>query len=83
MRTDEANRADRRKRYATLRIFRLGEETGRDVSEGTTVTERLAMLEALTAEAWALSRLPAPEVARAELPIALRRLGSEAAGDEG
>jgi hypothetical protein len=57
-----------------IRIFRLGEEPGDDLSGCTTAAQRLAMVEELSARAWALTGWPVPSLARHELPIVVRRL---------
>ena len=59
-----------------MRVFRLGEEPGDDLSGSTTAEQRLAMVWPLTLEAWALAGLPIPTYARHETPISFRLLGS-------
>ncbi len=59
-----------------VRVFRLGEEPGDDISATTTAEERLAMVEVLTREAFGLAGRPWPAYARAEAPIARRPLGA-------
>lgn len=61
-----------------VRVFQLGEEPGDDLSSTTTPDERLAMVEALTREAFALAGIPLPSYSRAEAPVARRRLGDTA-----
>jgi hypothetical protein len=52
-----------------VRIFPLGQEPGDDLSASTTATERLAMLWALSQEAWAFTGSAIPGYARHETPI--------------
>ena len=54
-----------------VRIFPLGQEPGDDLSASTTAAERLAMLSALSEEAWAFARLAVPQYARHEIPLRL------------
>ena len=58
-----------------MRSYRLGEEPGDDVSETTTVEERLAMMWPLAVEAWTLSGRTLPVYDRASLPARLFRPG--------
>jgi hypothetical protein len=62
-----------------VRVFSLGAEPGDDLSATTTAEERLAMVEVLSHEAFALAGLPEPGYARGETPISRRRLGETAA----
>jgi hypothetical protein len=55
-----------------VRKYRLGEEPADDLSTTTTAEERLAMMPALAAEAWALSGRPLPSYGRSETPIVKR-----------
>jgi hypothetical protein len=55
-----------------VRIFRLGEEPGDDISATTTAKARLQMVAALTREAWALSGREIPSYSRHETPVSLR-----------
>jgi hypothetical protein len=59
-----------------VRRFRLGEEPGDDLSASTTPLERLAMIEVLSREAWALTGRPLPEYRRADAPVRVRSLGA-------
>lgn len=59
-----------------VRVFRLGEEPGDDLSATTTPEERLAMVETLTLEAFALAGLARPSYSRAQSPMARRPLGA-------
>lgn len=62
-----------------VRRFRLGEEPLEvDLGMPTTVEERLALVWTLTREAWALGQREVPTYARAEAPIARRRLRDDA-----
>jgi hypothetical protein len=58
-----------------VRTCRLGAEASDDLSATSTPAERLAMMEPLALEAFALSGQALPTYTRAESPIALRRLG--------
>lgn len=55
-----------------VRRYRLGEEPGDDLSQSTTPEERLAMVAALSAEAWALGGKPQPAYSRHETPVVRR-----------
>jgi hypothetical protein len=57
-----------------VRRYRLGEEPRDDLTSTTTAEERLEMVEALSAEAWALTGRPLPSYARHEAPVRLRPL---------
>lgn len=52
-----------------VKIFPLGHEPGDDLSASTTVSERLAMLLALTEEAWTVAGFTNPTYSRREIPI--------------
>ena len=58
-----------------VRVYRLGAEPPEDLSATTTAEERLAMMEPLALEAYALSARSWPAYLRAESPVRLRRLG--------
>lgn len=68
------NRARRRAAWP-VRSFRLGEEPGEDLSETTTVEERLSMMWPLAVEAWTLSGRMLPDYERTSLPARLFRPG--------
>jgi hypothetical protein len=55
-----------------VRRYRLGEEPGDDLSATTTPEERLRMLGALSAEAWALTGKAVAKYARHDIPIVRR-----------
>ena len=61
-----------------VKKYRLGAEPSEDLGATTTVKERLAMVEALSAEAFALSGHKEGKTPRSEWPIAIRRLGQQA-----
>ena len=65
-----------------VRSFRLGEEPDDDLSETTTVAERLSMMWPLAVEAWTLSGRPLPDYHRGNLPARLYRAG-EVLPDDG
>lgn len=69
---DEAARAAGRSSLP-VRVFRLGEEPGDDLSGVTTADERLAMMWPLTVEAWRIAGLPIPEYPREETPVRVTR----------
>ena len=75
------DRAARKKRAAArkawpIRVYRLGEEPGEDLSDTTTATERLGMVWQLTQDAWASSGQPIPDYPREKAPIrVIRRQG--------
>ncbi|MDX2121569.1 MAG: hypothetical protein SF070_11010 [Gemmatimonadota bacterium] len=58
-----------------VRIFRLGEEPGDDLSAETTAEQRLAMVWELSARMWELAGSPRPSYARGDMPIRLTRRG--------
>ena len=51
-----------------VRVYRLGEEPGDDLSASSTPEERLAMLVELSRRMWALTGRPLPSYARATIP---------------
>jgi len=56
----------RTERYGEARVYRLGEEPDEDLLVRTTAAERLAMVEELSTQAWALAEAPhrsEPEIA--------------------
>lgn len=72
----ERDAAERKaaRRHWPVRLYRLGDEPGDDLSATTTAVERLTMVTALTAETWALAGHPLPAYTRAETPMVLRKL---------
>jgi hypothetical protein len=66
-----------------VRRFRLGEEPGDDLSDSTTVEERLDMMWALAVEAWTLSCRELPTYTRANMPARLFRPGEAPPEDDG
>ena len=58
-----------------VRVFRLGAEPGEDLSAVSTPEQRLAMVDELTRDAFALAGRPRADYARAESPVVVRRLG--------
>jgi hypothetical protein len=73
---DESSRgrAHRRAEWR-VRSFRLGEEPGDDLSETTSVEERLSMMWPLAVEAWTVSGRSIPVYDRTSLPGRLFRSG--------
>lgn len=57
-----------------VRVYRLGEEPGDDLSGETTPAERLAMMWPLALEAWAVAGRALPSYRRHELPLSTRRM---------
>jgi hypothetical protein len=60
------------------KIFPLGQEPGEDLSASTTAAERLAMLWALSQEAWAFAGFTMPAYERHEIPIKIVPLATRA-----
>jgi hypothetical protein len=58
-----------------IRIYPLGGEPAGDLSATSLPEERLAMVDALSLDAFALAGRPLPAYTRAESPVAVRRLG--------
>jgi hypothetical protein len=56
-----------------VRVYRLGEEPGDDLSGETTAAQRLAMMWPLAVEAWAVAGKTLPTYGRHELPLRTRR----------
>lgn len=52
-----------------IRIFRLGEEPGDDLSDTTTPGQRLEMVWTLRDRMWELTGQPIPTYSRSEMPI--------------
>jgi hypothetical protein len=57
-----------------VRTHALGFEPPDDLSATTTAEERIAMMESLALEAFALAGQPPPTYTRAESPVSVRRL---------
>lgn len=72
----DAGSADRRARFARVRVFPLGEEAPDDLVRTTTPAERLRMVWPLTLAAWELARLPVPEYDRTQLKVRVVRSGA-------
>ena len=56
-----------------LRVYRLGEEPGDDLSATTTLAERLEMMWTLRDRMWELTGRPLPTYRRSEIPIVVVR----------
>ena len=69
-----ADRAAARRDWP-VRVYRLGEEPGDDLSAVTTPERRIAMVWELTARMWALTGRPWPTHTRAEMPVRVVRRG--------
>lgn len=52
-----------------VRQWRLGEEPAENLTDSTTAAERVAMVEALSVEAWSLSRRLLPDYRRENAPV--------------
>ena len=70
MTDDQAARRAARSRWP-VRIFRLGEEPGDDLSASTTAAERIEMVWLLSARCWELTSRPLPDYTRATIPVRL------------
>lgn len=57
-----------RRRAWPVRIYRLGEEPGEDLSSVTTPEERIAMVWELSARMWELTGRPLPSYTRGAMP---------------
>lgn len=64
---------DRKRERWPIRVYRLGEEPGDDVSALTTPEQRLEMVTLLTARMWELSGQPFPSYARTAMPVRIIR----------
>ena len=60
---------------APARILRLDERVEDDLSDLTTVEERIVMVEALSKRMWEITGRPVPIYPRAEIPTKVVRLG--------
>jgi hypothetical protein len=58
-----------------VRIHALGDEPAGDLTATGLPAERLAMMESLAQDAFALTGRPLPDYSRAETPVVVRRLG--------
>jgi hypothetical protein len=67
----ESRRASRR--AWPVRVYRLGEEPGDDISGVTTPSQRVEMVWELSARAWKLTGKPAPVYRRTEMPVRIIR----------
>ena len=56
-----------------VRVHKLGEDLGDDLTDTTTPVERIAMVWELTARAWMLTGAALPEYSRQETPIRVLR----------
>ncbi len=68
-REEEVRRA---RRTWPVRVCRLGDEPGDDLSRSSTAAQRLAMMWELARDAWLLSGRPVPEYLRHETPVSCR-----------
>ena len=68
-REDESREA---RRTWPVRVYRLGDEPGDDLSRLSTAEERLAMMWDLAREAWSLTGQPLPEYPRHATPVSCR-----------
>lgn len=58
-----------------VRVYRLGEEPGDDLTAATTAEQRLAMVWELSARMWELASGKRPAYSRHDIPVRLTRLG--------
>ena len=56
-----------------VRVFRLGEEPGDDLSASTTLSQRLEMVWTLRDRMWELTGRPVPTYSRSDMPIRIIR----------
>jgi hypothetical protein len=56
-----------------IRITRLGDDSGDDLSATTTVEERIAMVAVLSARMWELTGWRLPSYTRATMPVRVLR----------
>lgn len=70
---ETASRAFGRRSWP-IRVYRLGDEPGDDLSATTSAEARVAMMWPLALEAWTLARRPVPQYARHEAPVCCRPL---------
>lgn len=61
----------RRHRYRFARVFRLEEEPPDDLTDATTIAERVEMVDALSQEAWRLAGVPVSRVDHSQMPMKL------------
>jgi hypothetical protein len=62
-----------RRRDWVVRVFRLGEEPGDDLSDVTSPTQRVEMVWELSARMWELSGQPVPAYTRERMPVRVIR----------
>lgn len=62
-----------RRSRGPIRVFRLGEEPGDDLSAETTPEERIELVWELTRRMWELAGATAPPVPREHLPVRIIR----------
>ena len=73
-----SHRADSRRAARSawpVRVFRLGDEPGDDLTDSTTPEERLAMMWPLALDAWATAGRLLPAYTRDEMPGQVLRTG--------
>jgi len=58
-----------RRRDWPVRVYRLGDEPGDDLTDVTTAEQRLQMVWELTARMWELSGRPRPSYSRSDMPV--------------
>ena len=57
-----------------VRVYRLGAEPRDDLSDTTTVSQRLEILRELTERAWRLTGRPFPTYKRHDIPVRVTRV---------
>jgi len=65
----QSSAQNRARQRGVLRVYRLGEEPGDDLSGTTTAAERVALVWELSRRMWALTGKPTGAVPRHQLPI--------------
>lgn len=72
MRDSFRERAARRQQWG-VRVYRLADQPGDDLSGATTAEERIEMVWELTARMWELTARPRPTYTRASMPVRVVR----------
>lgn len=68
---DPAARRARARREWPVRLVSLRDQPGDDLSSGTTLEERIAMMRPLAETAWRVAGLPLPRYRRSRIPVRL------------
>lgn len=62
-----------KRQFDSIRVFRLGEEPGDDLSSTTTAEDRLEMVFELSRRMWELTGRPLPTYDRRNIPVRIVR----------